>query len=80
MIIPDALDKIQQINGVTFEKIGIDGKSLGVIAQEVKAVLPEAVNIDGEGYLSVKYGNMIGLLIEAIKELRAEVNRLKNGN
>ena len=49
----------------------------GVIAQEVEAVLPEVVDTDEEGIKSVAYGNMIGLLIESIKELKAEVETLK---
>ena len=46
-----------------------------VIAQEVENILPEVVK-DGE-YKSVAYGNMVGILIEAIKELKAEVEKLK---
>jgi hypothetical protein len=48
-----------------------------VIAQEVQAVQPELVQEDSEGRLSVAYGNMVGLLIEAIKELSAEIDLLK---
>ena len=46
-----------------------------VIAQEIENILPEVVK-DGE-YKSVAYGNMVGILIEAIKELKAEVEKLK---
>jgi len=72
--IPDALDKVSALRGVTFEKDGVAG--LGVIAQEVQKVLPEVVQ-NGEEYLSVAYGNIVGVLIEAIKELRNEVDDLK---
>ena len=50
-----------------------------MIAQEVQAVLPEAVVVgsDENETLSVAYGNMVGLLIEAIKELKAEIDILK---
>ena len=51
-------------------------RKTGVIAQEVEAVLPEAVK-DGE-YKSVAYGNMVGLLIEAIKEQQAQIEELKS--
>ena len=54
-------------------------RQTGVIAQEVLEVLPEAVLGDEEGHYSVAYGNMVGLLIEAIKELKAEVEELKGG-
>ena len=71
--IDNALDKVSQMRGVTFYK---DGEfSSGVIAQEMEKVAPELV-MDGE-YKSVAYGNTVGYLIEAIKELKAEVEELK---
>ena len=51
-------------------------RQTGVVAQEVQKVLPEAVMDNGEA-LAVAYGNMVGLLIEAIKELKSEVDQLK---
>ena len=72
--IEGAVDTVKALRGVTFEK---DGKaSLGVIAQEVQKVLPEVV-VEGEEYLSVAYGNMVGLLIEAIKEQQTQIDELK---
>ena len=72
--IENAVDTVKALRGVTFEK---DGKaSLGVIAQEVQKVLPELVHEDEE-YLSVAYGNMVGVLIEAIKEQQAQIDELK---
>jgi hypothetical protein len=82
-LIPNALDKVDQLRGVTYIRTDIDtGKrSTGVIAQDVLKVLPEAVVLDKDdpenGIMGVNYGNMIGLLIEAVKELRAEVQTLK---
>jgi hypothetical protein len=68
--ISNALDKVLQLTGVTFDKIdGDDRRHAGVIAQEVEKVLPEVVYTDKDGMKSVAYGNVIGLLIEAIKEL-----------
>ena len=55
---------------------GEERVSTGVIAQEVQAVLPEAVH-DNEGTLGVAYGNMVGLLIEAVKELSGKVESLE---
>jgi len=72
--ITHAVDKVQHLRGVMFTK---DGEaSTGVIAQEVQKVLPEVVNDKGE-YLSVAYGNMVGLLIEAIKEQQDQIDDLK---
>jgi hypothetical protein len=82
-LIENSLNKIQQINGVTFIRTdkGHDNnrRHAGVIAQEVEKVLPEVVNTDKEtGLMSVAYGNMTGLLIEAIKELSNKVTELEN--
>ncbi len=73
--ITNPLQKVSNLRGVTFEK---DGKSgLGVIAQEVREILPEVVQENENGLLSVAYGNIVGLLIESIKELKAEIDELK---
>lgn len=76
-VIDGALGKVEAIRGVTFERIEDGSVSTGVIAQELKAVLPEAVHTDAEGVHSVAYGNITGLLIEAVKELSAQVEELK---
>jgi hypothetical protein len=75
--IENGLNKVLQMRGVTFTKDG--ERSLGVIAQEVQKVLPEVVfeNTDENKTLSVAYGNIVGLLIEAIKELKQEIEELK---
>lgn len=96
--ITNALDKVQNINGVTYEwndnvsDLGFNPRKkndVGVIAQEIQAILPEAVDMapfdrdvegnskSGEEYLTVKYEKIVPLLIEAIKELKAEVEELK---
>ena len=68
--IPNALEKVLQLRGVTFNKLDDDNRRhSGVIAQEVEKVLPEVVYTAEDDTKSVAYGNMIGLLIEAIKEL-----------
>ena len=71
--IDNALDKVSQMRGVTFTKD--NERSSGVIAEELEEVAPELV-IDGE-YKSVAYGNIVGYLIEAIKDLKNEVEELK---
>lgn len=73
--ITNALEKVKALRGVTFDMNG--KRNIGVIAQELRLVVPEAVN-DGE-YLSVAYGNLVALLIEAIKDLSTEVEELKRG-
>jgi exosome complex RNA-binding protein Rrp4 len=77
--ISDALVKVSQINGVTYIRTDNDQniRHAGVIAQDVEKVLPEVIGTDAEGFKVVAYGNMIGLLVEAIKELKAEVDALK---
>ena len=65
--IPNALETVKKLRGVSFDRKDFSGKGIGVIAQEIEQVLPEVV-VDGE-YKSVSYGNIVGLLIEAIKEL-----------
>ena len=65
--IPNALETVKKLRGVSFERKDFTGKGIGVIAQEIEQVLPEVV-VEGE-YKSVSYGNIVGLLIEAIKEL-----------
>lgn len=74
--IDDALKKIGEINGYTFLRHGDTERSTGVVAQEVQKVLPEAVK-DSPSGLSVQYGNLAGLLIEGIKELKGEIETLK---
>ena len=71
-----ALDKVSAMRGVTFDKDG--QRSTGVIAQEMQEVMPEVV-MQNDEYLSVAYGNLVGVLIEAVKELKAEVEELKKG-
>ena len=87
--IEGALDKVDQINGYTFVYNNDGKKSAGVIAQEVEKVLPSAVQekklhfqMDGDVglYKTVQYDQLHGLLIEAIKELKAEIEELKNGS
>ena len=67
--ITSALDKVKALRGVYFTRNGETDRSVGVIAQEVEAVLPEVVRTGPDDMKSVSYGNMVGLLIEAIKEL-----------
>ena len=71
--IDNALDKVMNMRGVSYTKQA--EKGVGVIAQEIEKVLPEVVT-DGE-YKSVAYGNIVGVLIEAIKEQQKQIVELK---
>ena len=75
--IDGALDKVSAVRGVTFDRIADGSTSTGVIAQELEAVLPEAVQTDANGVKMVAYGQVTGLLVEAIKELKSEIAELK---
>ena len=85
--IDGALDKVAQLNGYTFTYTADGKKSAGVIAQEVQKVLPSAIvesklplkmgDDDETEYMTVQYDQLMGLMIEAIKELKAEVAELK---
>jgi hypothetical protein len=86
--IEDAVTKVQQLNGCTFTYLKDDRKSAGLIAQDVEKVLPSAVIEDeavfhgeeGETYKTVQYDQLIGLLVEAVKELKAEIEELKDAS
>jgi hypothetical protein len=73
--IENPLEKIKKVNGYLFQRTDIDGNFTGVLAQEFIDVLPEVVQMNEHGVYSVSYGNIVALLIEALKEERIE--RLK---
>lgn len=76
--IDNALDKVANLRGVNFNKIGEIETQMGVIAQEVEKVIPEVVKTNEDGEKSVAYANMVGLLIEAIKDLKSEIEEIKS--
>jgi hypothetical protein len=75
-LIENSLDKLHKINGYTFTYKNTNKKGAGVLAQEIEAILPQAVSGE-EGSKSVAYGNLTGLLIEAIKDLSAKIDVLE---
>jgi Chaperone of endosialidase len=90
-VIPNALEKIISLNGFTFtwntkaSELGFDTNTIqvGVSAQKVQSVLPEAVKtqiLNNEEILTVKYEKLVPLLIEAIKDLKSEIDKLKGDN
>lgn len=75
--ITNALDIVTELQGVKYRWVDNPNKeSIGVIAQDVEKVLPEVVETNIEGLKSVAYSNMVGLLIEAIKEQQNLINNL----
>jgi hypothetical protein len=78
--IDSALDKVSQMRGVYYNRIDDENKTrnIGVIAQEIEAILPEVVHTREDDMKSVAYGNIVGILIEAIKELNEEVKTLRS--
>ena len=76
--IHSALEKVTSMRGVTYNKIGDEKSSMGVIAQEIQEVAPEVVRENEDGMLSVAYGNITAVLIEAIKEQQKQIEELKS--
>ena len=79
--ITEPLWKVSQIGGYTFDwndkQETYKGSDIGVVAQEIHKILPEIVTERGNGYLAVKYEKIVPLLIESIKELKKEVDDIK---
>ena len=80
--IPNAVEKVQQIKGVSFDWNGNQtnhsGHDIGVIAQDIEKVLPEIVATRDDGYKAVRYEKLVALLIEAVKEQQLQIDELKS--
>ena len=76
--VENALDKVIALRGVSFNWKEGGAKAIGLIAQEVEEVIPEIVSQDENGYLGIRYNNLIGVLIEAIKDQQEQIDNLKN--
>ena len=77
-ILKYGLDKIVQLRGVTYNKKDTGAKEIGLIAEEVESILPDVILRNQEGEPdSVSYGRITAVLIEAIKELKMEIEELK---
>jgi putative lipoic acid-binding regulatory protein len=81
--IESALDKVLKLRGVTYQRTDVEDDKvlMGVVAQEVEQIIPEVVSLgdpdDPDSIKSVSYGNMVGVLIEAIKEQQLQIDELK---
>jgi hypothetical protein len=78
--IENALDKVILLRGVEYNDIRIEPerKKIGLIAQEVELIIPEVVRTGDDGLKGIEYQNLVGLLIEAIKDQQKQINELKN--
>lgn len=78
-VIADPLAKLEGLRGVTFDWKDAPGRSAGLIAQDLQQVMPDLVT-ESPDKLTVNYNGVIGLLVEAVKELQARVEELEAGN
>lgn len=77
-VIDNPINKILSINGYKYNTLGVDNnREVGVIAQEIEQILPEAVYKDQNGQMAVRYSNLIPLLIEGFKQQQKEIQLLK---
>jgi hypothetical protein len=77
MPVDNAIDRLNSIDGTIYKLKGIPGNKIGVIAQEVQKAVPEVVSEDRNGYLSVDYNGLVGLLISAVNEQNSIINDLE---
>jgi len=77
-IITNSLEKINKLTGYIYKRTDTGKKETGLIAQDVEKVLPEVINITKDNKLSIDYGNMMGLVVEAIKSLEKRLNILED--
>lgn len=75
--ITDALDTVSQLRGVSYRRTDTEKNQIGLVAQEVKEVVPSVVNESGE-YLSLAYGNLSALFVEALKEAKSTIQSLES--
>ena len=71
------IEKVKELSGYTFNRIGHDKRSVGLMAQDVEKVLPEAVSENGDGVKSLAYGNLVALLVETVKEQQKQIDELR---
>jgi hypothetical protein len=76
--IENAVDKIEQLRGVYYTHVPTQKRSIGLIAQETQSIIPEVVTDKGkDNYMGLAYGNIVGMLVEGIKELSESIKQLK---
>ena len=75
--ISDPIQKVKELSGYTFNRVGQTKRSVGLMAQDVEKVLPEAVTENDEGVKSLAYGNLVALLVETVKEQQKQIDELR---
>lgn len=75
--IKDALGKVNRLRGIYYTSIHSNERSVGVVAQELQKEVPELIRVGSDGMLSVSYGNITGLLLQAINELTERVKAIE---
>jgi len=76
--IDSSLDKVAKLAGYTYDQVNLKQRKAGLIAQDVREVLPEAVGEDGEGMLNVSPMAVLAVLVNAVNDLAKEVKELKD--
>jgi len=75
-VILNPIEKVKELSGYTFNRIGQDKRTIGLMAQDVEKVLPEAVS-SNNGIKSLAYGNLVALLVETVKEQQKQIDELR---
>lgn len=75
--ITNPIEKVSALRGVSFEYKETGQKQIGFIAQEIEKIIPEVVGENPDGYKGVQYQNVVGLLVEAIKEQQKQIDELR---
>ena len=76
--ISDALNKVLNLRGVEFDYKDSGTHNIGLVAEEVEKVLPDLVHTeDGTGIKSLAYQNIVAVLVEAVKDLKSEIDSLR---
>lgn len=75
-VILNPIEKVKELSGYTFNRIGQDKRTVGLMAQDVEKVLPEAVS-SNNGIKSLAYGNLVALLVETVKEQQKQIDELR---
>ena len=77
-LLDNALEKVNKLKGVTYTwKDGHGSKEIGVIAQDIHAQFPELVTLNSDNFLTVDYPKITAVLIESVKELKKEIDTIK---
>jgi hypothetical protein len=75
--IQNSLEKVEQLNGIYYNLMNDDKRSIGLIAQDVEKIIPEVVYTNKDDTKSIAYGNIIAVLVESIKELTKRIKKLE---